>query len=689
MANRLAQEKSPYLLQHQHNPVDWFPWGDEAFAKARAERKPVFLSIGYATCHWCHVMERESFESQEVADYLNQHFVAIKVDREERPDVDDIYMSVVQALSGSGGWPLSVFLTPDAKPFFGGTYFPHPGKYGRPGFIEVLAHLERAWREQNTELLQDADKLTDAVGQLTNLGPGDVPGTDALDLGYAQLAERFDARHGGFGTAMKFPTPQNMGFLLRHHARTGEPKALAMVVHTLDAMLALGLRDHLAGGFHRYCVDPAWTIPHFEKMLYDQAGLVRAYAEGYLVTGDERYVAVVRETLAFVGRDMTTPEGAFTSAWDADSEGEEGKCYVWTPAQVTEVLGAEDGALFCARYGVTAKGNFPEFPGQTHLQHAAALDDLARDRGQDVATIERRLETCRQSLLAARAERVPPLHDDKVLTDWNGLMIGACAVAGRALQDDDLTAQGARAADAVLRLLRDEPGRLMHRWREGHVAVDGLLEDHAFLAWGLLELFTSTGEARWLRACRELVDEMRARFWDAADGGFFMTPADSTLIQRSKPVYDGASPSGNSAAATVLVALGRLTGDDELWELGRRTLASYAGLLAKAPGPAGAQSLQALDLVVGPTREVVIAGDPTHAGTQALLAEIRRRFLPRTLLVQRGEDAGELADLVPFVAAQGPREGRPTAYVCRDYACAAPVHDPADLARQLSSNLKA
>lgn len=684
--NRLADEQSPYLRQHAHNPVDWYPWGEEAFAKARAEAKPIFLSIGYATCHWCHVMERESFEDDEVAAFLNAHFVAIKVDREERPDVDEIYMSAVQALTGSGGWPLSVWLTPDGRPFTGGTYFPHPARFGRPGFLDVLTAIAQAWREDRDGVLDSAGKVTDHVRRLgaAALEPHALTAA-VLDDAVARLERQFDREGGGFGPGrMRFPMPHQLSFLLRHTVRTGSASSRSMAARTLDAIVTGGLRDHLGGGFHRYCVDADWVIPHFEKMLYDQAGLVRALVEGWQVVGEERYADVARETVTFVLREMTSAEGAFTSAWDADSEGEEGRFYVWTAEELRRVLG-EDYALFAARYGVTERGNFPELPGRNHLVLAASLEQVAKDHDLAPAEAERRLAAGRARLLAVRAERVPPLHDDKVLADWNGLMIGALASAGRALGEPDYVAAAARAADVIVTHLRRDDGRLLHRYRGGEAAVDGMLEDYAFLAAGLLDLFEATGDPRWLEVASGLVDVLLRDFADEA-GGFFQVAASSQLIYRAKPSYDGAIPSGNSVAALALLRLAALTGRDALRERAEGTLKALSGQLAEA-GPSLTLGLWAVDWLLGPTREVVIAGDPDAAGTRALWAEVDRRFLPRTVRVRRpAGEAGALEALIPFVGAQTARDGLPTAYVCRGFTCEAPVHTPAEVARLLDGD---
>ncbi|MEZ6184793.1 MAG: DUF255 domain-containing protein [Planctomycetota bacterium] len=566
--NRLAQEQSPYLLQHAHNPVDWYPWGEEAFAKAQREHKPVLLSIGYATCHWCHVMERESFENDTVAAYLNAHFVAIKVDREERPDVDELYMSVVQALTGSGGWPLNVFLTPDKQPFFGGTYFPYPHRLPRRGnFLDLLQALHQAWSEDPQAVIQDAARITEHVRGLGSGAPAQLEPA-RLRAGFEQLQQRFDSEHAGFGSTTKFPTPHTVGFLLRYHRRSGEAAALDMATRTLDAMLSGGLRDHLGGGFHRYTVDPAWEIPHFEKMLYDQAGLLRAFVEGYQVTGAARYAEVARETAEFVLRDMRDPQGGFTSAWDADSEGVEGKFYVWTQGELREILG-EEFLLFAARYAVSEEGNFPEFPGKNHLQLNQPLEAIAETAGVSVAEVQERLAACRARLLAVREQRIPPLHDDKVLSDWNGHMLGALAYAGRVLDEPRYVEAAREAAEFVLTVLRPS-GELLHRYREGQAGIPALLDDYAYLAWGLLELYAATFEVRYLREARGLLETLEQRFGDPEHGGYFASPAETELIHRSKPNYDGAMPSGNAAAATALIQLGLLLQDAELGARGAR-----------------------------------------------------------------------------------------------------------------------
>ncbi len=683
--NRLAKEKSPYLRQHMHNPVDWYPWGEEAFAKAKKENKVVFISIGYATCHWCHVMERESFENEEVGAFMNEHFVCIKVDREERPDVDEIYMTAVQQMTGSGGWPLSVFLTPDGVPFTGGTYFPQPARFGRKSFLDVLNVIKDMWATKQKEIIESAANIRTHLAKVTGSQPPATKLTRGVLRGaFQQLRASFDVNAGGFsrGTT-KFPMPHNLSYLLRYHRRTGEAHALTMVRKTLDAMLEGGLRDHLGGGFHRYSTDREWQIPHFEKMLYDQAGLTRAYVEAYLVTGDKRYAAVARETLDFVLKKMTSAEGPFTSAWDADSEGVEGKCYVWTPEEVESLLG-ESYALFAARYSLTKTGNFHEFPGKTHLQFGKSLAELSTSSGKTEAELEAIFADCRAKLFSVREKRIPPLHDDKLLTDWNGLMIGAAAVAGRGLSEPRYLKAAIKAAEFLVKTLKQKDGRWLHRYRDGEAAIPAMLEDYAFMAWGLLELFEATQDPRWLGEAKALAKAMLENLWDAKDGGFFLCAEDKLLINRPKPTYDGAIPSGNSAAALVLARLGHLTQDTALIKKAEATLAWYSQMLSSNGGNSATLGLQALDLSLGPQREIVIAGDPEAPETRAMLAEVNARFLPRTVVIQRPlGDAAALVALAPYLEGQIAIGGKPTAYLCEAYACKKPVHTAGELAALL------
>ena len=678
--NRLAQESSPYLLQHAHNPVDWYPWGDEAFERAAREDKPVFLSIGYSTCHWCHVMERESFENEDIAAVMNEHFVCIKVDREERPDVDAIYMKAVQAIAGRGGWPLSAWLTHDRKPFLGGTYFPPDDRYGRPGFKSVLLRVSDLWSTRRDELLQQADTLVEHVrARSTALGGAELT-AETLQTCVQQHAGAFDAKDGGFGPAPKFPHSFSVSLLLRQATRGNADQILPMVRATLDAMQNGGIHDHLGGGFHRYSTDREWLVPHFEKMLYDQASLAHAYVEAYQVTGEARYADAAHGIFRYVLRDLRDPAGGVHSAEDADSEGEEGKFYVWTPDEIAAVLGADDAALFGEVYEARPEGNFVDEATRTaagtnilHLTQSVATHAAARDA--DPAEFAARVGKMRESLLAARAKRIRPHLDDKVLTDWNGLMISAFALGGTALGDAAYTQAARESADFLLTTMRTSGG-LLHRYRDGDAGIDGFLTDYAFLANGLIDLHQATQEPRWLEAARDLTREMVARF-RTADGQFVLAAGrDDELVAETIELYDGDRPSGNSAAIYALLRAGRLTGDGELERLGRESLAAWSGTIEQYP-MGYTYGLLALDFELGPTREIVIAGDPADPATQALLRVARQRFVARDLILLHppGEAGAAARKLSPFIVPQSLVDGKPAAYVCTNHACKAPVTD--------------
>jgi uncharacterized protein YyaL (SSP411 family) len=685
-ANRLAREKSPYLLQHAFNPVDWRPWGDEAFQFARAESRPIFLSIGYSTCHWCHVMERESFENDAVAQLLNQWFVPIKVDREERPDVDRIYMSAMQALGMGGGWPLNVFLTPELEPFFGGTYFPPDAAFGRPGLMQVLPRVHQAWTEQRGDLEDTGRRVLAALADLEK--PDETAReTEALfDLAWSWFERSADREAGGFGNAPKFPSPCNLAFLTRYAPASSERRAgaLGLVTAQLDAMQAGGIHDHLGGGFHRYSVDRHWRVSHFEKMLYDQAQLAWAYLEAHQITGEPRYADTARGIFAYVTRDLSSPEGGFHSAEDADSEGEEGRFYVWTPAELEAVLGADDAALIARRYGVTPQGNFEH--GASVLYEARPLADLARERHLDEAALSGRLDAATAALLAARAKRPRPHLDDKVLASWNGLMISACARGARVLGDATLAERGARAGEFVWeRLWRADTRELRRRWRAGDAAMSGQLDDYADVALGFVDLYGATFDPVWLERADQIAAAMLERFEDRDQGGFFESPGgDASVKLRLKDGYDGAELAGNSVAAWVTQALGALFDRADWREAAARSFAYYSRRLAEAPAMMP-QMLVAMDLARATPRHVVIAGRPDSPDTRALIQEFDRRFLPHDLLLVTGagESRRRLEALAPFVKNLVAREGRATAYVCVDYACRLPVQDPAAFAAQL------
>ena len=685
--NRLAREKSPYLLQHASNPVDWYPWGEEAFARAHVEDKPIFLSIGYSTCHWCHVMERESFENDEVAAALNADFVPVKVDREERPDVDRIYMSAMQALGQGGGWPLNVFLTPDLKPFWGGTYFPPSSVMGRPGLLQLLPRLAEVWRTQRDQIEGAGEQVMALLGTLASVRGERLP-TPVLAERCAQFLEtQHDDAHGGFGTAPKFPSPANLYFLLRRAARGGEgsERERGMALAQLEAMRANGIHDHLGGGFHRYATDRAWRIPHFEKMLYDQALLADAYLDAFRATGEPRWAEAARGVFDYVARDLTSPEGAFWSAEDADSEGEEGRFYVWTPAELEAAL--EDGAakVFAHRYGVTPEGNFEH--GATVLHEAHTLAETAAAFGLAEAEAAEALSRARATLLAARAKRVRPHLDDKVITAWNGLMIAAFAYGARTLErgaagrdPGSLAGRAERAAEFVWARLRVADGALLRRYRDGEAALAGQLDDHAYFARACLELFAATTEPRWLERAASVTETMLARFWDEEDGAFFDSPADANGVSvRLKDGYDGAELAGNSVAAEVLVRVASLMERDDWRERAERAFAYHASRLASAPW-AMPRMVAVMERAALPPRHVVIAGPREREDTRSLVDVVESRLRPDEDIVLVSDDTrAALERFAPFAAALPMKDGRATAYACVAYACRQPVHEPDEL----------
>ena len=703
--NRLARERSPYLLQHAGNPVDWYPWGEEAFEKARREDKPIFLSIGYSTCHWCHVMEHESFESQPIADALNADFVSIKVDREERPDVDRVYMSFVQSTTGSGGWPMTVMLTPELKPFFGGTYFPPQSKWGRPGFIDLLNEITRVWKHDRSRVDFAAAELFDRLKAVTGAdGRAQAESTlapaDALAEAVEQYQAAFDRRNGGFGDAPKFPRPSELLFLLREHARTGAQPPLLMAVETLRAMATGGMRDHVGGGFHRYSVDGEWRVPHFEKMLYDQAQLVLAYLEGAQASGNPMFAAVAEDTLAYVMRDMRDAHGGFYSAEDADSvpgtqAGEsqtkkEGAFYVWSDAEIDALLGS-DAAIVRRRFGIRPEGNAPsdphdEFGGQNILYTAASIEEIAAATSRTEREVVDVLGRARQVLFDARGKRPRPHLDDKVLTSWNGMMIAAFARAVRALPDRPAAAEWLDAARRAARFIRDTMWRgsdktLLRRWRDGDASIDGYAEDYAALIWGLLELFQADGDPAWLTWARELQEQQDARFWDEQDGGWFSTTGrDPSVLLRLKEDYDGAEPSASSISVSNLLTLAHLVDDDEARRKAERTLARYGARAGRAARVIP-MMLAGLSTWHAGAMQVVVVGDEDRG----LSKEIARHYLPFavTIPVRPGAQQQALAGTLPFIGAMRQLGNAATAFVCRDFACREPVSDSDALAAQL------
>ncbi|MEY4385670.1 MAG: hypothetical protein RLY20_953 [Verrucomicrobiota bacterium] len=674
--NRLAREKSPYLLQHAHNPVDWFPWGDEAFAKARAENKPIFLSIGYSTCHWCHVMERESFETDAAAAALNRDFVSIKVDREERPDVDKIYMTFVQATTGAGGWPMSVFLTPDLKPFYGGTYFPPEPRYGRPSFIQLVERLAELWRERRDDLVLNAEQthaqLSDMLQSQSVHSAGSLE-PELLRAAGGAFKEMYDPQHGGFGRAPKFPQPSQPQFLLRYAHRFGDEAAKQMVLHTCERMAAGGIHDQLGGGFARYSVDAEWLVPHFEKMLYDNAQLVQLYLDAYLVCQPDQadaFAAVVRSTLNYVLRDMTHPEGGFYSAEDADSEGHEGKFYCWTHDELAKLLAPEEFNVVADHFGITKQGNFTDhshpspLPGQNVLSivnPAVTADDQPL------------LESAKAKMIEARAQRVRPHLDDKVLASWNGLMLGAFARAYAVLGDTTYRAAAERNLSFLRATLWDaETKTLYHRWRDGERDAVQLLDAYAFLLRGVVELYEATLTPEHLEFAIELADAMLARFFDPENGGFWQSAASaSDLILRVKDDTDGAEPAGNSVATLALFKLAAITGREDFRGAAEKTLQAAAAKFAQAP-QALPYLLEALDFWLDEPARVAIAGEPTSEAFAALAHAAHSVFAPNKIVL------GNRGPVEPFAAAL-PKEPSPAAYVCAGQSCKPATSSPREL----------
>jgi uncharacterized protein len=704
-ANRLIAETSPYLLQHAHNPVDWYPWGPEALQHAQAEDKPILLSVGYSACHWCHVMAHESFEDPETAALMNEWFVNIKVDREERPDLDAIYMEAVQTMTGRGGWPMTVFLTPDGRPFYGGTYFPATPRYGMPSFRQLLQAIADAWQERRRDLESAGDRLGDALNRSAAILPAGTPlNLELLDRAVHGLLRSYDADEGGFGEAPKFPQPMNVDFLLQTYSRSGNADILQAVTLTLTKMANGGLYDQLGGGFHRYSTDAGWLVPHFEKMLYDNAQLARTYLHAYQVTGLEMFRRIVTETLDYVLREMTSPEGGFYSTQDADSEGIEGKFFLWTPGEVAALLGPEDGRLFCAFYDVTTDGNFHEAGPEANILHVARpLSAVAAEQGVTEKRLAEALARGRTVLFEAREARVHPGRDDKILAEWNGLMVHALAEAGAVLGRADYISAAEKAAGFLLSRMCTSPVpndplnpqsainnpqscvHIFRTYKDGQARLNAYLEDYAAVALGLVALYEAVFDGRWLRAADELAQSILARFVDAQGGGFFQTSDDhERLVARLKDFVDSAVPSGNSLAAELFLRLGALLGKPELPDYATGAMQLMADAMGAQPGAFG-RLLCALDFYLNPGYEIAIVGDPAAEDARALLAEVRRRYLPNSVVVL-GRPGDEAASrLAPLLAGRGREDGRATAYVCRDYACRLPVTDPAALSAQLAS----
>jgi uncharacterized protein YyaL (SSP411 family) len=699
MPNRLAHESSPYLLQHQNNPVDWYPWGAEALARAKSESRPIFLSIGYSACHWCHVMEHESFENAGIAAYVNEHFIPIKVDREERPDLDQIYMNAVQLMTGRGGWPMSVFLTPDLQPFFGGTYWPPTARMGMPGFDQVLRAVVDAWINRREMAVEQAAQLTEAVRQE---GAAEVRGQRSevsaeearqfLGNAERQLARAFDSMNGGFGSAPKFPHSMDLQLLLRRWKRRPSDEVLHMVTHTLEKMAAGGIYDHLAGGFARYSVDERWLVPHFEKMLYDNALLVSALVDwGQIHRGLDRRTGragtepnqgpglcrVVRETCDYILRYLTDTAGGFHSTEGADSEGEEGKFYVWTPAEIKEVLGPEHGERFCVVYDVTDHGNFEH--GQSILNLPKSIEQVAALRGWKLAELTAELTESRAKLLAVRDRRVRPGKDDKILTSWNALMIDAMGKASHLVDRPEYLTAAEKSAQFLLTEVSRPDGRLLHTWRHGKAKLDAYLDDYAYFVNAIVTLYEATFNERWIDEAVRLADLMRQHFEDRENGGFFFTADDhEQLIARNKDFHDASVPSGNGMAATALVRLGKLTGNTEYLQSAHGAIVAGIPIMERAPTAAG-QLLIALDMWLGPMQEWVLVGGNDNHLNREVVAEFQRSYLPNAVVAYRPGGSAQVADaprstvLEPLFADRHAVEDQPTLYVCENFACQAPV----------------
>jgi uncharacterized protein YyaL (SSP411 family) len=683
--NKLKTEKSPYLQQHAKNPVNWYPWGEKAFNRAKEENKPIFLSIGYSTCHWCHVMAHESFEDEEVAEKMNEVFVSIKVDREERPDIDKIYMTVCQMMTGSGGWPLTIIMTPDKKPFFAGTYFPKQTRFGRIGLIDLIKRIKGLWENQRNELLNSADQITFSLQNIDQESPGEKFSEEILKKAFRQLSIQFDSVNGGFGKSPKFPTPHNLIFLLRYWKRTGNKKALEMVETTLQVMRKGGIYDHIGFGFHRYSTDSVWLVPHFEKMLYDQALIAIAYIEIYQATKNDLYKKTAQEIFSYVLRDMLLQEGGFYSAEDADSEGEEGKFYVWTKEELKEVLDNNDFELVFKTFNIEDSGNYLEEAsgkktGKNILHLKAYPDKKNREK----------LEKIRSTLFSERKKRIPPHKDDKILTDWNGLIIAALAKGFIAFQEEIYLEMAKKTVSFILSNLRDSKNKLLHRYKDGVSEIDGFLTDYAFMIWGLIELYEATFDVLYLKTAIELHKIQIEDFWDKNIGGFYFTAKDTEeLLTKQKEIYDGAIPSGNSIAMLNLLRLSYITGDHELEKKADILLRVFSEKI-KANPLAYTQFLVAIDFALGPSYSLVVAGKTDAKDTNDLIKAILNEYLPNKVLMLRNienstPDIDKFSNFVEFFYNL---DDMATAYVCINKTCKPPTHDITQTIEYLKPNWK-
>ena len=676
MSNKLKNEQSPYLLQHAENPVNWYPWGDEAFKKAKEENKPIFLSIGYSTCHWCHVMAHESFEDPFVAKLINESFIPIKVDREERPDIDNIYMTVCQLMTGQGGWPLTIIMTPDKKPFFTGTYFPKQTRFGRIGVIDLIPNIKNLWDTQKNKVIDSAEQIILALKNITSKSPGNKLSEKTLKTTFNQIKKSYDPENGGFRKAPKFPTPHNFLFLLRYWSRTGEKKALEMVENTLKKMRNGGIYDQLSYGFHRYSTDSFWLVPHFEKMLYDQALLAMAYIETYQATNNKQYGQVAEEIFEYVLRDMTSNLGGFFSAEDADSEGEEGKFYVWKVEEIENILEEKDAKLIIDIFNLKKEGNYLEEATKQYTNHnifhlKASLETISKDLGLNEEELKIRISKIRNQLIDYREKRIHPYKDDKILTDWNGLMIAALAKGYSVLKNNKYLEAAKKAVDFIMKTLRKSDGRLLHRYRNGSAEIDAYLDDYAFLIYGLIELYEACFDIKYLKWALELNNILIEHYWDDYIGGFFFTADDGeVLLTRQKEIYDGAIPSGNSVTLLNLLRLSYLTGDYTLEEKADKLNRVFAESISNNP-IAYTMFMTAVDFVVGPSYSLVIAGKSNSKDTKDLLEQVQNRYIPNKILIQRPmeDDTPEIDNISNFVQYYEDLDGQATAYVCINKTC--------------------
>ncbi|MCB1195622.1 thioredoxin domain-containing protein [bacterium] len=690
--NRLIHEKSPYLLQHAHNPVDWYPWGDEAFRKAQSEDKPIFLSIGYSTCHWCHVMERESFEDNDVARIMNETFVAVKIDREERPDIDGIYMTVCQMLTGSGGWPLTIIMTPDKKPFFAGTYIPKNTRSGRIGMMELIPRIAEVWNTSRTDAVTYAEDIAKSLSGTNHVYPDQEIDPTVLDEAFHYFEKNFDSEYGGFRRSPKFPTPHNLLFLLRYWKRTGSDSALKMVEKTLAAMRSGGIFDHIGFGFHRYSTDRYWILPHFEKMLYDQALLMMAYIEAFQATGNAEYAEVVNEIFTYIQRDMTDNTGGFYSAEDADSEGEEGKFYLWKEEELNRLFTPAEKEVFIKIYNISPEGNFNDEAtlrktGENIIYRVNSLSSVSNELSLSQEETKQIIEKIRRKLFSEREKRTRPYKDDKILTDWNGLMIAALAKAARVFDNESYRNSAEKAAFFLTKQLTKPNGRLYHRYREGNVNIDGHLDDYAFVVWGLLELYETTFDTRYLQQAVRLTEIQINDFWDTENSGFYFTAHSSeALLIRRKEIYDGAVPSGNSVSALNLLWLSRILGNRNMEEKARMLLNTFAGKVREFP--AGyTHVLLAVDFHTGNSFEILFIGDKSDAQSRTLLNELNSIYIPNkvTLFHNKGSQIYDLSSIAEYINNYAVEKGKTIVYVCRNYTCQLPTSDPGKL-RELLQN---